>query len=117
MVLVPNEMISTSVRDATAKNVVKFLYEDIICRHGCPTKILSDRGSHFNNQLVTQLMDQFHIRHNLSTPYHPRTNGLVERFNRTLCESLAKYAATYEEDWDIYLPSVLFAYRTMVHST
>ena len=46
-----------AVRDATAKNVVKFLYEDIICRHGCPSKILSDRGSHFNNQLVTQLME------------------------------------------------------------
>ena len=104
-----------AVRDATAKNVVKFLYEDIICRHGCPSKILSDRGSHFNNQLVTQLMEQFHIRHNLSTPYHPRTNGLVERFNRTLCESLAKLAEKSTQ-WNQYISPVLFAYRTSKQS-
>jgi len=81
-----------AVKDVTAKNIVKFLYEDIICGHRCSTKILSDKKSHFNNQLVTELMEQFHIHHNLSTPYHPRTNGLVERFNRTLCKSLAKLA-------------------------
>jgi hypothetical protein len=104
-----------AVKDNTAKSVVKFLYEDIICRHGCPTKILSDRGSHFNNQLVTELMEQFHIRHNLSTPYHPRTNGLVERFNRTLCESLAKLVERSTQ-WDQYISPVLFAYRTSKQS-
>ncbi|RGB21387.1 hypothetical protein C1646_778175 [Rhizophagus diaphanus] len=42
---------SKPVKEATAKEVSKFIYEDIICRHGCPMKILSDRGSHFNNEL------------------------------------------------------------------
>jgi len=66
------------VPTATAEETVKFLYEDIICQHGCPKEILSDRGTHFNNQLVQGLMDQFRIQHLLSTPYHPQTNGLVE---------------------------------------
>src|SRR5277367_980035 len=39
-----------AISEANAKEVSKFIYEDIICRHGCPKKILSDRGSHFNNQ-------------------------------------------------------------------
>jgi hypothetical protein len=76
--------------DTTADQVALFIYEDIICRHGCPSKILSDRDTHFNNQVVKLLMEKFEIKHNFSTPYHPQTNGLVKRFNRTLCKSLAK---------------------------
>jgi len=105
-----------AMREATAKNVVQFLYEGIICRHGCPKIILSDRGTHFKNELVEQLCDKFKINHKLSSPYHPQTNGLVERFNRTLCESLAKVIER-ENQWDEYIESVLFAYRTTKHST
>ena len=96
--------------EATANEVSKFIYEEIICRHGSPKKILTDRGSHFNNQIVRELMDKYLIKHNLSTPYHPKTNGLVERFNRTLCEALAKL--TEDEEWDEKISSVLYAYRT-----
>ena len=49
--------------------------------------------------------------------YHPQSNSLVERFNRTLCSSLAKYIQVIEEDWDKFLLSVLFAYQTMRHNT
>ena len=52
--------------------------------------ILSDQGTHFNNNLIKGLMKKFKINHLFSTPYHPQTNGLVKHFNRTLCESLAK---------------------------
>src|SRR6266540_449112 len=79
-----------ALANANARNIANFLYEDIICRHGYPRKIISDRGTHFNNQVIENLLERFKIRHNLSTPYHPKTNGLVERFNKTLCESLAK---------------------------
>jgi len=57
-------------------------------------------------------MEKFKINHLLSTPYHPQTNGLVERFNRTLCESLAKLSLK-----DLYIAPTLFAYRTTKHST
>ena len=73
-----------ALEKADAKEVARFIYEDIICRHGCPKKILSDRGSHFNNKLIKSLMEEFQIKHNFSTPYHPKTNGLIERFNKTL---------------------------------
>jgi hypothetical protein len=104
------------VPQATAEETIKFIYEEIICHHGCPQKILTDRGTHFNNQLVDGLMNYFEIKHLLSTPYHPQTNGLVERFNRTLCESLAKLV-TKVDTWDEYVSPVLFAYRTSKNST
>src|SRR5207237_690609 len=105
-----------AMKEATAENVVKFIYEGIICRHGCPKIILSDRGTHFRNKLVEGLCEKFEIKHKLSSPYHPQTNGLVERFNRTLCESLAKVSEK-ENEWDKHIESVLFAYRTMKHNT
>ena len=103
------------VPSATSEETAKFIYETIICRHGCPQKILSDRGTHFNNKLIEQLMSKFLIKHLLSTPYHPQTNGLVERFNRTLCESLAKLSGS--TDWDLMVAPALFAYRSSKHST
>ena len=105
-----------ALQEATAEKVADFIYEDIICRHGCPAKILSDRGTHFNNQVIHLLMERFRINHHYSTPYHPQTNGLVERFNRTLCEILAKLSQDNNE-WDTFIAPALFAYRTSKHST
>ena len=105
-----------AMREATAEKVVKYLYRDIICRHGCPKIILSDRGSHFNNKMMEGLCGKFEIKHHMSSPYHPQTNGLTERFNRTLSEALAKILEE-ENQWDEYIEPVLFAYRTNKHST
>ena len=102
--------------EATAENVATFIYESIICRHGCPNRILSDRGTHFNNRIVAALMNRFQIKHHFSTPYHPQTNGLVERYNRTLCETLAKLVEQSNE-WDTFIAPALFAYRTSKNAT
>ncbi|GBC49115.1 putative integrase core domain protein [Rhizophagus irregularis DAOM 181602=DAOM 197198] len=104
-----------AVKEATAKEVSKFIYEDIICRHGCPMKILSDRGSHFNNEMIKELMEKFKIKWNFSTSYHPETNGLVERFNQTLGQALAKLST--KDDWDQRIAPILFAYRNKKHSS
>jgi len=46
-----------AVKEATASQVAQFIYEDIICRHGCPMKILTDCGTHFNNAIIKELME------------------------------------------------------------
>jgi uncharacterized protein YihD (DUF1040 family) len=99
-----------AVKEATAKETAMFILEDIICRHGCPKRILSDRGTTFNNKMIKELVDKFRIKHSFSTPYHPKTNGLVERFNKTLKESLAKLKK--DNNWDEMIAPTLFAYRT-----
>ena len=55
-----------AMKEATAKNVIEFIYEEIICRHGCPRIILSDRGTHFRNEIVDGLCEKFKIKHKLS---------------------------------------------------
>jgi hypothetical protein len=105
------------VKKATAEQAALFIYEAIICHHGCPSKILSDQGTHFKNQMIAKLMEKFKIEHLFSMPYHPQTNGLVERFNRTLSESLAKLAVDHMDNWDSYIAPILFAYRTTKYAT
>ena len=52
-----------------------------------------------------------------STTYHPETNGLVERQNRTLVSILRVYWSRYMDDWDRHLPQVMGAYNSTEHST
>src|SRR6266508_2887197 len=96
---------------ANARQVAKFIYEEIICRFGAPRVLQSDRGTHFVNEVIQELTDKFQIRHSLSSLYHLQSNGLVKRFNKILCEGLAKVAETIN-DWDSYIQPVLFSYQT-----
>ena len=63
--------IAKAIKEATAKTVSKFIYEKIICEHGCPQVLQSDRGTHFINRIIQDLSEKFRIKHRLSTPYHP----------------------------------------------
>jgi hypothetical protein len=67
--------------------------------------------------MLDSLCQELGVKHRLSIAYHPQTNELVERFNQTLCKALVKYANKDKDDWDMYLSSVLFAYRTKKHNT
>ena len=94
-----------------AATVARVFVDEIISRHGAPIEILSDRGSNFLSSLFREICRIFKI-HKLSTSsYHPQTDGLVERFNGTLIQSLSMYVNKDQTDWDLYIPAVLFAYR------
>ncbi|KAG1398648.1 hypothetical protein G6F58_011276 [Rhizopus delemar] len=101
------------IRFQTASEIALFLYEEIICRHGCPTIIVSDNGKPFVSKMIQQVCRNFSIIHKTTTPYNPQSNGLIERFNRTLGQILQKRTKEEKDDWDSYLPAALFAYRTI----
>lgn len=105
------------VPTAKAKEVTSFLYQEIICRHGAPSNLLSDRGAAFVGRAVELLKEEIGFKHKLSAPYHPQTNGLTEKFNGTLCNALKKCVNESGEEWDDLIPAVLFAYRTLKHTT
>ena len=79
--------------------------------------MLSDRGTSFVNKVIDKLCKDFQLKYRLTSPYRPQTNGMVERFNRTLGESIAKLSQDGEREWDQYVDATLFAYRTKTHKT
>ena len=105
------------LRFQTSSEIALFLYEDIICRHGCPTIMVTDNGKPFLSGLVRKVCQAYSIIHKTTTPYNPQSNGLIERFNRTLGQILQKRSDTEKEDWDLYLPATLFAYRSIKQAT
>ena len=103
------EVFATS--DQTALTIARLLVEHVISRHGVPTELLSDRGPAFLSHLLKDVCVLMGTKKVNTTAYHPQTDGLVERFNRTLTDMLAKTVEKGGRDWDTRLPYVLFAYR------
>jgi hypothetical protein len=105
------------IRDMKAETIAKIFINEIISRHSAPSKLLSDQGKSFLNRLVQSICDYYKINKIKTTPYHPQCDGLVERFNKTLCKMLSAYSNSNQTNWDLYLPLVLFAYRTAEQSS
>ena len=103
--------IAKAVKSANASTTAKFIYHDIVCQFGVPKIIMTDRGTHFNNELVEQIAQLLSFKHSMSSAYNPQTNGKVERFNGTLSKQLGKMAYDYGGQWTKYVDQVLLAYR------
>ena len=69
----------------------------------------------FESSIFTQTLHAFGVQKSRTSPYHPQGDGMVERFNRTLLQLLRTYVKSQEE-WETYLPYVLYAYRTSQHT-
>ena len=82
-----------------------------------PIVLHTDQGRNFESALVREVCKLFGIRKSRTTAYHPEGDGLVERMNRTLVESLSKYVDTHQKDWDEWIATVLFAYRSSAQSS
>ena len=84
---------------------------------GIPAVITTDQGTEFKKKLNDELMKAFNIDHQLTTAYHPQTNGLDESFNQTLPTASLKYVENDRENWDAHLDQVVFAYNTAVQES
>uniref|UniRef100_A0A3Q1GC55 Gypsy retrotransposon integrase-like protein 1 n=1 Tax=Acanthochromis polyacanthus TaxID=80966 RepID=A0A3Q1GC55_9TELE len=98
------------LRDITAKQIAYALLQ-LFSRVGIPSEILTDQGTNFLSNTLRQVYRLLGIRGIRTTPYHPQTDGLVERYNRTLKSMLKKFISSNAKDWDKWLPYLLFAYR------
>ena len=104
------------LRTKTQEEIARRLWT-FIALFGPPKALLSDNGTEFLNTAVNDLSTLHGIDRRVTAPYHPNTNGQVENVNRTLAMALRKLAIDDPIEWDRHLDSVLYAYRTRVHST
>ena len=110
-------VIAKAVRDNSAQTAVRFLKEDVITKFGTPRCILTDNGTHFTSSLMNELIKQIGATHLYSTPYHPQTNGQIERYNSTMDAKIAALSNLRKTNWDEQLAFVTFNYNTSIHSS
>ena len=104
------------VKDKSAETVATFLYE-IICRHGCMRIQINDQGKEFVNEVMTALLAMAGVDQRITSAYHPQANGLVERQNRTIKDSLVKVPNEHAPEWPYVIEGILFAHRVSKHSS
>lgn len=102
---------------ATAAEVAQFFLKTIVLRHGAPSVIITDRGTAFTAELMQALFSLTRTSHRRTTAYHPQTNGLTERLNRTLADMISMYVDVEHRTWDEVLPYATFAYNTAEQET
>jgi Integrase zinc binding domain/Integrase core domain len=100
-----------------AATVTSTLVHEWICRFGVPRELHSDQGRNFEAEVFQEMCRALGIRKTRTTPLHPQSDGLVERFNRTLKEHLAKVVNDRQSDWDQHVQLFMLAYRSSVHES
>ncbi|KAH9276815.1 hypothetical protein BASA83_000325 [Batrachochytrium salamandrivorans] len=104
-------VVAKVVPNRDAVTVASFLYE-LMMNYGLPFEIFTDRGSAFLSEGVREFEKLQRIRHHATTPYHPQTNGMVERMHAMLGHAITTLTQGKPERWDKYLnPTLtLFSY-------
>ena len=104
------------LKSTDATHVAEELWK-LFSRVGIPKEILTDQGANFMSQLLRELYRMIGVKPIRTSPYHPQTDGLVERFNGTLKGMLKRLSQTEVEEWDKLLPFLLFACREVPQSS
>ena len=104
-------------RNKETKTVAKHLYDDFVLRFGIPTSILSDQGREFESRVIRNLSKLSGVLKLRTTPYHPETNGLCERMNRTLLHMLRTLEETQKRNWPAMVNKMAHAYNCTRHSS
>ena len=100
----------------SGKTAAEKLYGDFMMRYGIPEKILSDRGKEFENSLFQRLSKLCGIKKLRTTPYHPQTNGQVERMNQTILSMLRCLPGQQKSNWRHHVNKVVHAYNSTKNS-
>lgn len=101
--------VAVPIKDMTADTVVTAVYSQWICNFGTPLTITTDQGSQFESSLFTAMAKFIGAKRIRTSPYHPSSNGLIERWHRTLKAALM---CNSQIPWIDLLPTVMFGLRT-----
>jgi hypothetical protein len=104
-------------KDVDSLELARMFFEEVICKHGVPDNIVTDRGSQFTSRFWNWVCSHLSIDHHLSTSYHPPTNGQTERQNQTMEQYFRAFAMYEQDNWVDLPPLAEFAHNNSVHVT
>ena len=110
-------LIAVPTKDHTAQTCVNVFLKHVGCHYGLPAELISDGAPEFRGRQMSQLCAVFGVTKHLVTPYHPESNGQIERVFRTLRPLLASIIEHDPANWDQYLQFAVYAYNTSYHSS
>ena len=99
----------------TAERTATAAVNEFFSRFGCPLHIFTDQGRNFESTLFKSLCERLKFQKYRTTPYHPSSNGQVERFNRTLLNGVRCYLTDRQDRWDNCVPQIAAAIRASVN--
>ena len=105
-----------ALKEKRAREVAKFVYEDLICRWGCSKYHITDQGREFVNSINTNLLEMCGTKQRITSAFHLQANGLCECLNRSTQETLAK-TMTEEKDWVDMISTIGFSHRTSISAS
>ena len=102
---------------ASSEEVARLFIDNIFVHHGMPARIVSDRDSRFTGSFWQNMCDIWQVQRQMSSAYHPQTDGQTERVNRTLEDMLRHWCSPDQDDWDDHLKLAEFACNNAVHAS
>ncbi len=109
--------IATPLPDQTAKTLARAFVNDLICKHGVPSLLITDRGTNYLSQTFKEMCQVFGIKFEPTVAYHHSSNGQVERLVQTITQTLTAYTHENIADWSNHLQFTIFLYNTSESTT
>lgn len=99
------------IPDQEANTVTEAFVSQILGHHKTPKVVLTDQGTNFTSKLFTKVCKLFAIKKIQTTPYHPQTNGALERHHKPLADYLRSFAQVNTSTWDSLLPYAMYVHN------
>ena len=106
-----------AIPNQEATTVARKLVNEVFCRFSPPEQLHSDQGRQFESLLLAEVCRLLGIQKTRTTAYHPQSDGLLERWNRTLLHNLSTCVRDHPESWEDYVRPICMAYNTCIHPT
>lgn len=109
--------IAVLIKDTSSRNIMQTLENFVFYSFGAPKTLLTDNGRNLTSAEIEQFFEKWGITHVTTTPYHPMSNGMVEKFNGTLAVLLTTNIKGDIKLWDEHIPISVYAYNSAIHQS